>query len=174
LQRSSRTSASAPPTTAHNHPKPEAVSSYLEHISANFETEWKQLHGVLQTLPESDQKVILSQLMIMANGRTKQGRLKIVKQVQNLFLRGVQTTTTTTTTTTEGVEGVDDGHPSSSSSPQNNKNDNSNDEDVAKTISYVGHFARLKVYQRKLFAKYVFAALSQLHAPPRRKSKKEK
>jgi hypothetical protein len=73
----------------------------------------------------------------------------------------------------EGVEGIDDGN-SSSSSPKNNKNDNSNDEDVAKIISYMKHFARIKDHQRKLFAKYVFAAPSQLHAPQQRKSKKEK
>jgi hypothetical protein len=99
--------------------------------------EWKELHTVLESLPREDQRAILGQLMIMANGRTKQGRLKIVNQVANSLL----------------VAALKASVPSEIR------------QDLGRIIVYVGHFARLKDAERKVFGKLVFAAISQLYRP---------
>jgi hypothetical protein len=102
-----------------------------------FEMEWKELHPVLESLPRDDQRAILGQLMIMANGRTKQGRLKIVNQVANSL----------------AVAALKESVPSEIR------------QDLSRSIVYVGHFARLKDAERKVFGKLVFAAISQLYRP---------
>jgi hypothetical protein len=49
--------------------------------------EWNQFCQVLETFPSKNQQTILSQLLIMTNGRTKSARLKMAKQVSRMIVQ---------------------------------------------------------------------------------------
>lgn len=50
-----------------------------------FEVEWNEFCEVLQILPNKNRQTILSQLLIMTNGRTKNARFKMAKLVSKMI-----------------------------------------------------------------------------------------
>ncbi|CAJ1945570.1 unnamed protein product [Cylindrotheca closterium] len=61
----------------------------LSHVSS-FDVEWDEFCLVLHKVPSSKtQRTILSQLLIMTNGRTKPARYKMAKQVSQMILKSL-------------------------------------------------------------------------------------
>jgi hypothetical protein len=61
--------------------------SFLLPAVASFDVEWNQFCQVLETVPSKNQQTILSQLLIMTNGRTKSARFKMAKQVSLMIVQ---------------------------------------------------------------------------------------
>jgi hypothetical protein len=116
-----------------------------------FVGEWGEVRAVLGRLPVSDQRALLGQLIIVANGQTQTIRVKLVENVivrlQDLFSKR------TLTNSTGG---------STKDSTKGNTTDDDDDE-MEVIIDHVREFARLRHDQRRLFGKVLFSTLSQLH-----------
>lgn len=101
----------------------------------SFQEEWYEVQSILRRLPMSDQRAVLCQLLIVANGQTQAIRAKLVENVivkiREIFGNG----------------------PISK-------------DDLDLVIDHLRFFAQLRSEVRKKFGKVLFAALSQLHAPP--------
>ena len=55
-------------------------------FSANtFDVEWAEFSLLVRSLPQKNQQAVLSQMLIMTNGRTKSARFKLAKQVNKLI-----------------------------------------------------------------------------------------
>jgi len=58
----------------------------FSHVSS-FDVEWDEFCLILGTVPSKTRRTILSQLLIMTNGRTKAARYKMAKQVSQMILK---------------------------------------------------------------------------------------
>jgi hypothetical protein len=88
-----------------------------------------------------DQRAILGQMMILANGRGKEARLRLVNPIAKSLLKAANKSTV----------------------------DHAIRQDIGRVIAHVRQFACLQEDQYQVFGKLSFSALSKLHAarPPK-------
>lgn len=110
--------------------------------------EWDQFCLVLETLPGKSQQTILSQLLIMTNGRTKSARFKMAKHVSRMI---VQTAPEEAPAAELGEEEMEARN--------------------ARLKSNLQLFAKLHREQRKLLGKKIFERIAKLYGAAAKKLK---
>lgn len=117
----------------------------LESEARRFQEEWEEVDAVLAKLPVAEHRAILGQLIIVANGQTQAARVKMVESVISRLR---------------------------ATFAKRANNDNNDDLDLI--LDHIRNFARLRSELRKLFGKFLFTSLSQLHAPAAQPAAQEK
>jgi len=107
----------------------------LSHVSS-FDVEWDEFCIVLGQVPSKTQRTILSQLLIMTNGRTKAARYKMAKQVSQMILKSAPRSEDATERKTQ----------------------------TAQLRSNLQLFAKLHREERKALGKKIFEQISKLYA----------
>ena len=103
--------------------------------SVSFQEEWSEVQSILRRLPIVDQRSLLCQLLIVENGATLTTRAKLA---ENVIVKIRETFTA------DGPIAKDE---------------------IDLVIDHLRFFARLRSECRKKFGKVLFSALSELHAP---------